>query len=127
MHALFSVKPRYAKWIYAGIKTVELRSVPPKKLVERIYIYETSPVKLITGFFVPGKIYEGMNARELVNKFGIQSLIGPTTLEGEEAIKSFGQRFGFTKKYSPIEIKEVIKLANTMEWSGRPPQNFCYM
>lgn len=68
-----------------------------------------------------------MIARELVDQFGIQSLLGPSTLSGEEAFKRVGQILGFTKKYHAIEIKEVVELVNPMELKGRPPQNFCYI
>jgi predicted transcriptional regulator len=125
--ALLSIHSKYAAAIYAGIKTVELRSVPPKKPCERMYLYETAPKKLITGFIVPGVIGPKMDARELTDLYGIQSLLGPSTLSGEEAYIRVGQIIGFTKKYHPIEIVEVVKLENPIKLSGRPPQNFYYL
>ena len=47
--ALFSIKPIYAKEIFAGRKHFEFRKRPCAHAVERIIIYETAPVCRITG------------------------------------------------------------------------------
>ena len=50
---LLSIKPKYAKKIYTGEKTVELRKTKPDiGYGDTIFGYETSPVKAITGFFI---------------------------------------------------------------------------
>ena len=47
---LISIKPQYAAAIYAGTKTYELRKCQPHVEVRTpMLIYETSPVKRITG------------------------------------------------------------------------------
>lgn len=47
---LISIKPQYAAAIYAGTKTFELRKCQPHVAVGTpMLIYETSPVKRITG------------------------------------------------------------------------------
>lgn len=48
---LLSLKPRFAARIYDGSKSIELRRVRPCREVARVLIYETSPVKRITGWF----------------------------------------------------------------------------
>ena len=57
---LMSIKPKYAKKIYSGEKTVELRKTKPKKIHHgsSVFIYETSPAKAITGLFIVDYIYE---------------------------------------------------------------------
>lgn len=47
--ALFSIKPNYAKLILEGTKKFEFRLKRCKKDINRIVIYETSPVCKITG------------------------------------------------------------------------------
>lgn len=56
LDAIFSIRPHFADAILDGSKTVELRTVAPKKAVERIWVYSSSPVQRIVGFFTPGKI-----------------------------------------------------------------------
>lgn len=51
MNIVLSIKPKYAKLIYEGKKTLELRKTVPLKNVERVYLYETAPVCKVTGFF----------------------------------------------------------------------------
>jgi predicted transcriptional regulator len=49
--AIFSIKHRYAERIYSGHKCVELRRTALKMPIERSWIYETAPVKRVTGWF----------------------------------------------------------------------------
>ena len=57
---LMSIKPKYAEKIYSGEKTVELRKTKPRKIHHGspVFIYETSPVKSITGLFIVDYVYE---------------------------------------------------------------------
>jgi len=48
---LLSLKPSFAAMIYRGTKTIELRRVKPSRRFAKVLIYETSPVKRITGCF----------------------------------------------------------------------------
>lgn len=52
---LLSIKPEWAEKIYNGEKTIEWRKSRPKldrnNRHTRVYIYETAPVKRITGYF----------------------------------------------------------------------------
>lgn len=56
MDILLSVKPVYVNFMRLGQKTVELRKKMRLEGVGRVYVYESSPVKKITGFFNPIKI-----------------------------------------------------------------------
>ena len=52
---LLSIKPEWAEKIYNGEKTIEWRKSRPRidrnNRHQRVYIYETAPVKRITGHF----------------------------------------------------------------------------
>lgn len=53
MNIIISLKPEYAELIYSGKKTIEWRHTFPNKVLfcDRVYIYETAPVKKVTGYF----------------------------------------------------------------------------
>lgn len=48
MDILLAIRPRYVQFMRDGKKKVELRRVMRTMDVDRIYIYESSPVKMIT-------------------------------------------------------------------------------
>ena len=59
---LLSIKPEWAEKIYNGEKTIEWRKSRPRidrnNHHTRVYIYETAPVKRITGHFTLSGCYE---------------------------------------------------------------------
>jgi predicted transcriptional regulator len=71
--AIFSIKHRYAEHIYSGHKCVELRRTTPKMPIERAWIYETAPVKMVTGWFEPGLIHPPMRGSEKRNAWEYRS------------------------------------------------------
>jgi hypothetical protein len=59
MNVLLSIKPRYVEAILKGDKRYEFRkNIFRNKDVENVYIYATSPVKKLVGFFKVGNILE---------------------------------------------------------------------
>lgn len=49
---LLSIHPKWAKKIYSGEKTVEYRkSIPKYENAITVYMYETSPIRKVTGCF----------------------------------------------------------------------------
>lgn len=50
---LISIKPKYTHKIALCEKTVELRKKFTKKEVDRVFIYSSSPDKVIIGYFKP--------------------------------------------------------------------------
>lgn len=50
MDIILSIKPKYAYLILSGEKTIEVRKVFPKKEIERIYLYSSSPVQKVVGY-----------------------------------------------------------------------------
>ena len=58
MNIILSIKPKWAEKIYSGEKTIEWRkSISRKNGQITVFIYETAPVKKITGFFTLGEAY----------------------------------------------------------------------
>ena len=60
MDVLISIKPKYVKSIVSGEKKVEYRKRLFKHLPCRIYIYASSPVKRIIGYFEYAGYYSGV-------------------------------------------------------------------
>lgn len=56
---LLSIKPKYAKVIFEGKKTYEFRKCKPKKDVDQIIIYASSPQKEVVGEATIEEILEG--------------------------------------------------------------------
>lgn len=60
MNIILSIHQKWAKLIYEGKKTIEWRKVIPSCLLPlhldhkpmRVYLYETAPVKKVTGYFI---------------------------------------------------------------------------
>lgn len=65
MNIILSIKPKWARLIYEGKKTIEWRKTLPKKIKkgDKVFLYETSPVFKITGHF-------DYNGTEIYNKNG---------------------------------------------------------
>ncbi|SEJ95963.1 Predicted transcriptional regulator, contains an HTH and PUA-like domains [Propionispira arboris] len=55
MDVLLSIKPKYVEQILSGRKKYEFRKKIFLKPVERVYVYSSSPVKRIVGFFLYAK------------------------------------------------------------------------
>lgn len=51
MAILMSIRPEYADKIFLGIKRFEFRKRIPKQPFKRVYVYSSSPVKKIIGYF----------------------------------------------------------------------------
>lgn len=52
MNIILSIHPKWAKLIYEGKKTVEYRkSIPKYENAITVYMYETSPIRKVTGCF----------------------------------------------------------------------------
>ncbi len=57
---LLSLKPRYAELVFLGLKTAELRRLVPSQVEGRnVYIYVSSPTRMLRGGFVVGEVWQG--------------------------------------------------------------------
>lgn len=103
-YLLISLKPKFAKKIFKGEKTVELRKSGPQKINKGGYvlIYVTSPVKELWGMCKIDNIIS--NSPSLLwNQIGERTGITK---------KEFNHYYKDTQKAFGIEISEVINFNN---------------
>ena len=91
MNIILSIHPKWAKLIYEGTKTIEWRKTIPHRMDYvklrdgnpdvKVYLYETAPLRLVTGFFYWGGVTicdaRGMkedNPRLIAGQVGIEEL-----------------------------------------------------
>lgn len=96
---ILSIKPVYANAILEGVKTVEFRKRIFKKNVDKIFIYSSSPIKMIVGYFTFSNIVED-TPENLWKTF--QKVGGINKDDFFEYYKDTEKGFG-------IVIKEVVK------------------
>lgn len=96
---ILSIKPIYANAILEGVKTVEFRKRIFKKNVDKIFIYSSSPTKMIVGYFTFSNIVED-TPENLWKTF--QKVGGINKDDFFEYYKETEKGFG-------IVIKEVVK------------------
>lgn len=57
---ILPIHHKYAAAIYAGTKRYEIRRrIPNLKVGDYVFLYETSPIQLITGYFIVDYIFKG--------------------------------------------------------------------
>jgi type I restriction enzyme S subunit len=123
MDVLLSIKPKFAESIINGRKKYEFRkNAFSKKNIGRVYIYSTTPIKKVIGFFKISKIIEDKQINlwhHLKDEAGISE---------EDFFDYFKNReIGFA-----LEIVEVEKFENPVDPKIMfpnfvPPQSFCYI
>lgn len=132
MNIILSIHPKWANLIYEGKKTIEWRkSIPmkmhPLKLRDgdpkvKVYIYETSPMKLVTGFFYWGGV-KFFDARFMTNQ---TPEVKSGQVPAEDLKKYQGDRCSICGWLinKPMQFKGIIGI----EQFGlkRPPQSWCY-
>ena len=125
---LISVKPQYAKKIFEGKKTIELRKSAPRNAKEGSYmlIYVTSPVKELWGICKIDSIIKDEPCM-LWKDFGDKT--GITKKEFSEYYKGRANAYG-------INLKEIISFNNSsinldslkdMIPGFMPPQTYRYI
>jgi predicted transcriptional regulator len=116
---------RYAERIYSGHKCVELRRTAPKRVIERAWIYETAPVKRVTGWFEPGLIYPAMDCEALLERFGEEKCLGMQVAgTKEEQLRAMIEALG-DRPLHAISIKSAYRIS-PVELRFRPPQSWMY-
>lgn len=124
MNVLLSIKPKYVEEILEGNKKYEFRKsiFKQKENIEWVYIYSTSPQKLIVGAFTIERIIED-HPRSLWKKFKEFSGVS------EEAFFDyFGSSIrGFAIKIDELEIFEHPIDPREFIPDFTPPQFFCYI
>ena len=123
---LLSIKPKYAKKILAGNKTVELRKNKPK--IDRgdiVLIYESSPTMAMVGYGIAECIIEGA-PNKLWELVGDNAGIIKAEFNEYYAGCTYGCAISFTKVK---RLKKTIDLESIKEkWRNfHPPQIYQYV
>ena len=124
MHVLLSIKPQYVDKIVKGRKKYEFRKKVFKKKtdVREIYIYATSPVKKIVGYFKSDKIIED-HPEKLWEQYKDHSGIGEC-----EFFEYFKERdVGFAIEISQLEIFDRPLDPKNIMPNFVAPQSFRYI
>ena len=120
--ALMSIRPKFARAILDGSKTVEFRKRALAQDVQRVVIYTTSPVQAVVGEFM----------------IGAQVVASPTALwrrfskvAGIDRA-AFFRYFDGTTDAVGIMIESVVEYKtprslDEVEPGARPPQSFMYI
>lgn len=119
---ILSIKPVYANAILEGVKTVEFRKRIFKKNVDKIFIYSSSPIKMIVGYFTFSNIVEDTPE----NLWKIFHQVGGINKD------DFFEYYKETEKGFGIVIKEVVKFEaekDPMEFieNFTAPQSYVYL
>ena len=126
MNVILSIHPKWAKLIYEGKKTLELRKNIPMNTVNIVYLYETAPICKVTGFF---KYFAYTRIKKTHLELHKDIITDKSCIPLEEIKKYFGKSeeiFGWicnagskSNQFAyPVELSEFeIK---------RPPQSWCY-
>ena len=119
---LLSVKPKYAKKILAGEKTVEYRKrIPTDNSVTQVLIYASYPIKRVVAEFTIGRFLED-TPKELWRQ---------TRQIGGISEQEFANYFNDKDKAYAYVIKNLQIYADSKSLSQygieKAPQDFCYV
>lgn len=130
MNVVMSIKPEWAKKIYNGEKFVEWRKIKLKNfsIENKIFLYETAPIKKVTGYITIFDIYEFDNiefVKSIEENLFIPDFIKRGCVPYEDLKKYAGG-----KRLFAYMINEAIQMATAdikyFTKSERPPQSMEY-
>ncbi|UGV39970.1 GNAT family N-acetyltransferase [Methanococcoides orientis] len=124
MNVLLSIKPKFANKILVGEKKYEFRKskINPKKNVNKIFIYSSSPVKKIVGSFRIEKVFEDTpsNLWDRFNEFG--------SIEKKDFFEYYKQKeMGCAFKIKDLEVFENQIDPKEIFEKFVAPQNYRYL
>lgn len=123
---ILSVKPKFARMILLGQKTVEIRKrIPTTQYIHKVFLYSTYPQKEIFGWFCVDKILNNN-----IDKLWTQTK-DHCCLEKDDFFRYFlGHERGFAiffdsfmKFITPFCFTEIKRV----EYNFVPPQSYCYI
>lgn len=119
---ILSIKPKYVKKILDGEKKIEFRKQIPKQRIKWVYIYASSPNKLIVARFKINGLING-SPQELWIKF---SDVGG--VEEDEFFAYCGKK----EMIHGMEIGEIERFKKPIDpyqkyCNFKPPQNYAYV
>lgn len=122
---ILSIKPQWADLIYSGEKKIEWRKTRPSihkiplslRYPFTVYLYETAPIKRVTGYFI---------CNAIIRIFSDQALLFNNNLQGcissEDLIKYIGK-----KSYLYAwEITDPTIFEHPLQLLDSPPQSWRY-
>ena len=120
---LMSIKPKYADAIFKGEKRVEFRKVCFKETVTHVYVYSSTPIRQIIGYFTIERI-EKDSPEKLWNRYSSVSAI-----QREEFFNYFS---GVSRGYA-IVVKDIhpfkngLTIQDVFSSNYVVPQNYRYI
>ncbi|NIZ19524.1 ASCH domain-containing protein [Entomospira culicis] len=114
---VLSIKPQYASLILSGEKRYEYRKSIPKKKIARVYIYVTSPIKKIVGYFT---------VEEIIYKH-VDDLWQETSATAGISQHDFYIYFKNRNHGYAFKIKKVFHLTKPRKLKSVAPQSFHYI
>lgn len=108
MDILLAVKPQYVECMRRGHKRVELRKRVSMRGISSVFVYESSPIKMITGVFYPVKI-EHLQVDSLWEKSKSLSCISKSDFDLYFKGRPYGFAlwFNFFTTFEPIPVASV--------------------
>ena len=121
MNLLISIKPEFVEKILSGEKKYEFRRTIFRQKVDKVYIYSTSPDKLIVGYFDFEEVIEDTPSN-LWDKFnGCGGISKESFFEYYE-----GKEIGYAIKIGKLHVfSKPIDVSTLKDF--RAPQSFCYI
>ncbi len=118
----------WASQIYEGIKTYEYRNKVPKRCPNVFALYETAPVKAITGFVEVEECLEGTRASIWrKTKHGAANLSRSEYLSGPNADCTYAFKIGRIRLLDkPVKLADLNSVVDSSE-QVRSVQGFCYL
>jgi predicted transcriptional regulator len=119
---LIALRPRFANAIYTGLKTVELRRTRPLGGFGLVFIYETSPIGAITGYFRSAGVRR-LEKDEIWKRYG--ESIAVTESEFDQYLEGlkFGTIIGVT---APVRFSRRISIREAVGTED-VPQSFRFL
>jgi predicted transcriptional regulator len=117
-----SIKPKYSRKILSGEKKYEFRKQRPKRVIDRVFIYESSPSKSIVGCFSVRRIHSG-SPEEIWRKCKERSGMGRN---------NYLTYCNGTKIIHALEIKKTLRFDSPINpfkilSDFKPPQSYLYL
>lgn len=129
MNIILSIHPKWAKLIYEGKKTIEWRkNTPSEDFIDKVFLYETAPVKKITGCFIYDHYYSLVFGVTKDGKpaDGAEVLVERGCVPIEELKKYAGNNKEiFAWKFYKVRKFDMPKTLEEFNIK-RPPQSWCY-
>lgn len=139
MNIILSIHPKWAKLIYEGKKTIEWRKVIPSCLLPvysahkpmRFYLYETAPVKKVSGYFVCKDVVRLTMSIPPFEDLKIDPAAEKVINEGcvpLDDLKKYAGKKMVVYGLKVLYCSKFFKGQKTLADFGlkRPPQSWCY-